>query len=163
MKMYDAGSQAPLDAAETNRDVKPDLLREFERSDNTNLSCSPKFALDVLESGDVFSQKGCAQSLALTSGESLILRENGKLLLFSETGQRLEVESVRVPPIDIMPSITEIRYAGGVTALNSGGRTIIQYPNGTEVHIDREGFASVRRDGKVHSIGSEPDTFRGFK
>ena len=116
----------------------------------------------VLPSGDTLTRSGCHEALALPSGESVTVAKD-HIHLTDASGRALRVIGKTLPPIDIMPSILSVTYEGGVTMHESGGRSIIRYPNGTEVHVDNGKFASVRRDGKTYSTTSEPDTFRGFK
>lgn len=137
--------------ADSNYDIPP------------GLSCVPEPVTRFFKSGDVFSAKNCAQYVALESGESITRNKTGGLALTDQLGHALIVEEKILPEPDMYPQITTTRFSGGVTMTESGGRQIINYPNGTEVHLDRDGFQSIRRNGVTISLGSTPDEFRGYK
>ncbi|MDZ4838217.1 MAG: hypothetical protein SGJ27_30915 [Candidatus Melainabacteria bacterium] len=157
----DQGGESPIKGGDrlVPLDVPPDKVpMTFDSHQNRG----GKAEYNLLPSGDLLTTRGNQEALALTSGESVTVDRN-RINLTDASGRSLQVIGKTLPPLDIMPSILKVTYEGGVTMHESGGRSIIRYPNGTEVHVDNGKFASVRRDGKTYSTTSEPDTFRGFK
>lgn len=167
MKMIPTESQnyQPHDSVTEQGDHQSN--RPLQDMADPALSDKSKFQkprLEILEQGDVVKTRGGEQALALTTGETIQRDSNGRLRLFANGGIELGVVDKQLPDPDIVPSIARIEYAGGISLIDGPGRQIVQYPDGTEVHVDyRDGFTSVRRNGRTFSIGGREDEFRGFK
>lgn len=119
--------------------------------------------IKTLGDGDVLSRHCLGETLELVSGETIRLDNEGGLVLFDSTGNRLSVKSKSSTPYGVMPEVNTTNFSGGVKVSASANRSIIHFPDGTEVHIDSGRFASVRREGRNSSATLEPDTFQGFK
>jgi hypothetical protein len=156
--------QAQESANETGDSQSPRILQDMA---DPLLSDKGKFQtaqIELLESGDVVNVRGGDQSLALTSGETIQRSSDGRLQLFDRFGREMSVIDKVLPERGMFPSLLHLEYPCGVRLVDGGGRSVISYPNGTEVHVDyRDGFASVRRDGRTYSIGGRVDDFNGFK
>ncbi len=151
-------------ANEHGESRSPRILQDMADPALSDKGKFQKLHLEVLETGDVVKTRGGDQALALTSGETIQRSSDGRLRLFDRSGLELGVIDKQLPERGTYPSLLHLEYPGGVTLTDGGGRSIISYPNGTEVHIDyRDGFTSVRRDGRTHSIGGRVDDFNGFK
>ncbi|MBX3134957.1 hypothetical protein KF707_01890 [Candidatus Obscuribacterales bacterium] len=151
-------------ANEHGESRSPRILQDMADPALSDKGKFQKLHLEVLETGDVVKSRGGDQALALTSGETIQRSSDGSFRLFDRAGLELGVINKQLPQRDIYPPLLQLEYPGGVTVTDGGVRSIISYPDGTEVHIDsRDGFASVRRCGRTYSIGGRVDDFNGFK
>lgn len=137
--------------------------RSAQVPEHFSKDCKYPDEIQMLGDGDVLSRHCQGEILRLESGETITLDNEGRLALFDSNENRLSIKSKSSSPDGIMPEVNTTTFTGGIKMSTSANRSIIHFPNGTDVHIDSGRFASVRRDGRNYSTTSEPDTFQGFK
>jgi|AGTN01.3.fsa_nt_gi hypothetical protein len=161
----------PASAADESRQASEKMLSEMMKAkcDDSSTKCVPpqveqygkldrflmpsemnitptEAAVKMLPSGDVISQKGTSQRLALREGTSIEVNGDGTFAVRDAQGRRIQGDIVMIKPMPgYEPRGLNLAFGDEAHAEIVDGRINFRTRGGASVEVDNRGFVSISR------------------